>query len=453
MKPAALFNRSLQVRLPCQSLCYSRWWTRLVLSSVLATLLTPAACYAKVTLADVVALALHNSPRILKSENDLAKAQAGLAVVKDIYIPSLVAAGGVGDAYGITLNIPTIFTFSAQSLVFSFQQRAYIRAARYDVQAASLGLAETRHQVEEDATIAYITLLHAEKVATIVSEQYEIACRSVSIVQDRVDGKLDSELDLKKTRRGALQIKLSLMQAQDDVESARSNLVLITKLTQGPLELSEESIPSMPASLLTADLHKAQSTEPPGMLAAEANLRARQERAHGDSQYAWRPQISFAAQYGRVSPINDVSEFYNLHGNYNTASGGLQISFPLLDKVRKAAAKESVLDVRSAALDLEGLRADQSLGHSRLGNTLPELAAKAELAEMDLSIADDELETTSLLLHGSAGGPPLSPKEKQAALMQKCQRQLDLLDARMQLFKAEISLLTQRGEFDDWLQS
>lgn len=307
-------------------------------------------CFGQVSFTSVIALALQNSPRVKAATIDVQKAQAGLAVMKDIYIPSVTTGAGVGDAYGITLNVPTIFTVNAQSLVYSAQQHAYVRSAHDDLQASKLALDEARMQVEQDTAITYISLDNAQQVAATLAQQYDLASKLVSIVQDRVNSALDSELELLKARRGAVQIKLQQLQAADDLEATRAHLAQLTSLPLDQLMTAPESIPTLPSSASLSAMADGSFADSPGLLAAEANAKAKEERAQADAHYTWRPQISFGAQYGRISPINDVSNFYNLHGNYNTANIGIQIQLPLMDKVRKAAGHEALLTLRGRCL-------------------------------------------------------------------------------------------------------
>ncbi len=410
-------------------------------------------CFGQVSFTSVIALALQNSPRVKAATIDVQKAQAGLAVMKDIYIPSVTTGAGVGDAYGITLNVPTIFTVNAQSLVYSAQQHAYVRSAHDDLQASKLALDEARMQVEQDTAITYISLDNAQQVAATLAQQYDLASKLVSIVQDRVNSALDSELELLKARRGAVQIKLQQLQAADDLEATRAHLAQLTSLPLDQLMTAPESIPTLPSSASLSAMADGSFADSPGLLAAEANAKAKEERAQADAHYTWRPQISFGAQYGRISPINDVSNFYNLHGNYNTANIGIQIQLPLMDKVRKAAGHEALLDATRTMLDVDGLRFDQNEGRRKLQLSISELQEKAELADLDLNIAQNELQSTTIQLHASSGGTPLTPKEEQTAHMQERQKYLELLDAKLQLRKAQISLLRQTGQLASWLQS
>ncbi|HXE05716.1 MAG TPA: TolC family protein, partial [Bryobacteraceae bacterium] len=112
----------------------------------LAPIIASTSARAQVSFATAVDRAVGNSPQVRSAEADLTKAQSALSVLKDIYIPSVVVGGGLGTAYGITLGVPTIFTVSAQSLVYSPQQRSYIRSARLSIEAAQYALADARNQ-------------------------------------------------------------------------------------------------------------------------------------------------------------------------------------------------------------------------------------------------------------------------------------------------------------------
>jgi outer membrane protein TolC len=416
----------------------------------LAPIIASTSARAQVSFATAVDRAVGNSPQVRSAEADLAKAQSAISVLKDIYIPSVVVGGGLGTAYGITLGVPTIFTVSAQSLVYSPQQRSYIRSARLSIEAAQYALADARNQAAQDAANTYCALNHDQAAVKALEQQFGYALKMVSIVQDRVNAQLDTASDLKKARRDALQTRLQWMQMQDDLAAQRRQLSQVTGLPQAELIADGGSIPDLPpvaeddSSSLPAD---------PGMLAAEANQKATSLRAKGDAQYTWKPTIGFGAQYGRVSPIENVSEFYNLHGNYNSASIGVDIKFPVLDRVRAAVARQSAADAARQELDLEAQKQKQAEGRRKLTRDAEELNVKAQLAELDYGIASDELQSVLVAEHGSTAGNPVTPKEEMGARIQERQQYLGMLDAKLASEQAEIGWLRQAGQLRNWLHS
>lgn len=411
----------------------------------------PARCADPAAFARIVRLALRNSPRVRAAELDLKKAQQNLAIAKDIFIPSLVTGGGVGWSYGITLTVPTIFTVNAQSLVYSNQQRFTIRAAHAEIEAAQFALAEARQQTEEDAAITLVTLDENQSAFAALSEQQGFANKLVSVLDDRVRAGLDSELDLHKAQRGVLQMDLQRMQAEDDRASLLAHLAELTGMPASELDAAHDSIPAIPDAH-ASDLSAQSEFSTPGLRAAEATARAKMEHAKGDANYTWRPIINFAAQYGRVSPINDVSSFYNLHGNYNTANVGVIFSFPMFDRIRKDAARVSMADAMRSQIDMENQRSEEAANRLKMRRSVRLIETRAKMAELDLTIAQDELKAVGIQLHGGSGSPPLTPKEEQQAHIQERQKYIDLLDAQMQLSKARISLLRQTGQLDGWIQ-
>jgi outer membrane protein TolC len=416
---------------------------------LLCFLVWPSTGSAQLSFASAIRLSLENSPRVRAAQIDLKKAQQNLAVAKDIFVPSVVTGGGLGWTSGITLTVPTIFTVGAQSLVYSNQQRFAIRAAHADIEAAQFALEDARQQTEEDAAITCLALAQSQSVRNALEQQHDFALKLVSILEDRVHAGLDSELDLKKARRGVLQIELQQMQVEDDEISLRSHLAELTAMSFENASIDPGGIPSIPSAQTATE----PSGMPPGILAAEATQRGKLARARGDAGYTWRPIITFGAQYGRVSPINNVSSFYNLHGNYNTANIGLQFSFPMLDKVRRDAARGSLLDAARSALDVANQRAEETVNLGKMQRSIRQVEISAELAQLDYGIAQDELKSATIEQHASSGAAPLTPKEEQNAHLQERQKYLDLLNTRLQLNKAKVSLLRQTRKLDPWLHS
>src|SRR5580704_9124167 len=110
----------------------------LVASCAFALAVTPAV--AQISFTTAVDLALRNSQKVQMAEAEAAKAQAVLEQAKDVYIPTLSGGSGLGWSYGFPLGQPSVFNFTSQSLVFSFSQKDYIRAAEASLNAADLAL-------------------------------------------------------------------------------------------------------------------------------------------------------------------------------------------------------------------------------------------------------------------------------------------------------------------------
>ena len=417
-------------------------------------LLAPISASGQISFKDAVALAVKNSPRVKMAQDDCQRASAALAATRDLYVPSIVAAGGLGASTGITLTVPTIFTLSAQSLIFSYSQRDYIRSARLALESSRLALMDVRERVEEDAAITYVALDEADDKERVLADELRIATRLAEIVQQRFDAGLETQQELRQARRTMIQVKLQQLETQDQSAFFVEHLKQLTGLPVDKLSTINGSVPPDQTFASIEDSAASAVAEAPAVLSAEVSARAKLERAFGDSRYRWRPQVGFAAQYGRVSPINGVTDYYNLHGDYNTASIGLQIQLPLLDATRRAQARVSLADASHALHEADVSRAEQSEDRLRMQHSMAELGARTELAEVDLEIARDQLRSIAVqTASGGFSGVVMTPRDKQNACLQERQRYLELLGAALDLRKSQLSFMRQAGRLEDWLSS
>jgi outer membrane protein TolC len=414
-----------------------------------------ASLHAQLSFSSAIALAVQNSPRVKMAQDDLHRSIAAVSDAKDQYIPAATANGGLGKAYGITLNVPTILTLNTQSLVYNAAQRNYIRSAKDGVEAANEALADVRGQVEEDAANAYLSLDGAEQRHAALEQEHGFAARLVSIVQDRLNAGLESDLSLKQAQRTELQIRLQELTVEDQIESQRELLAQLIGLPSPGLAIAPETIPPE-ASFAAGAKPPSPHMESAALLSLEDNARARHEQAMGDSRYTLRPQLLFQAQYGRISPIDDVSSYYNLHGDYNTFEGGVVIVFPFLDKAHAARARESIAEAMHTQHEAENLRSQEIENRLGMQHTVLELSVRNSLAQVDLGIAQDQLTATLAEVQSNnadVAGRAMTPQDEQNARLQERAKMVDLLDATEQLLKAQISLMRQAGELDDWLAS
>lgn len=375
--------------------------------------------------------------------------------MRDAYIPSITGSSGLGASSGITLNVPTIFTITAQSLVFSASQRNYLRAAKYAVQSSQSALANTRTQVEADTAVAYLSLQEAQERQSAMAEEYSAAAKLRSVVEERFGAGIENRIQLKDACRTEVQIRLQQLQLEDEIASLCDDLARMTgipadRLTLEPVVLPSASLSPVPPSSSSPETDISQ------VRAASANARSKLQRAFADSRNTWMPQVSFSAQYGRISPFNNVSSYYNLNGDYNALAAGIQIQIPLLDPSRKAKARESMAEAMHAEHELENLRDQSGEDRIRSEHAAAEFAAKAELAQIDHGLAEDHLKVVAVEETATAGSnavPVATPEDELKARIQERQQYQNMLDANLDVIKAKIELLRQSGKLETWIAS
>ena len=423
----------------------------LLTACLLAACAVPSA-RAQTSLSAAVILALNSSPKVKAAADDVAKAQAALSEARAVYIPAVSVGSGLGDSFGYSPYPPTLFTFQAQSLVYSSSQPDYIRSARAGVQAAQFQLTEARQALAEDVAGTFVALDHDQKREAALNQELGFAQRLITIVQDRLDAGRDTPIDLTQAQLTAAQLREAVLHTQDEAANDRAHLAMLMGVPAGGLA-TDGLLPPLP-SFDPADL-----TPPPpspAVDAAFAQAKAKQEQAWGDARFLYRPQISLVVEYIRYASFTDsFKQIQIAEGNIspNDEVYGVQISIPLFDRVRKAKARESAADAAHAYHDAETLQASTRETASRLSRSLAELRAHAEVATLSQRLAQQQLDVITAQLNAPPveGHPLLTPKDEQSSHIAEREKYLAVLDADFQVRQAEINLLRQTGQLDAWI--
>jgi len=426
-----------------------------VAGSLVLPLLSAQAC-AQISLSSAVDLALHNDPRIKMAQADVDKARAALAESRDVFIPSMGVSGGYGSSTGVPLGVPVVFQISSQSLLFNFSQKDNVRAAEFGLRSAQLALQESHDQLAEDVVTTYLNLDHAERHQAAVSQEYEFAARLVTIVQQRLDAGQDTRTDLLKAKRTAAQIHLLKLHADDDVATLSDHLSRVVGLPGTSLTAVSSSIPELPA----VDTMPIDAGDSSGIKSAFDNARSKQELAFGAARYKYRPQVSFGANYSRISTAHtSYSTYYPAFaGNKfsdNALEVGIQIQIPLFDRAHQDRARTAAADAAHSLYEAENQKNQFLEGRFKLRRSTAELADRIEIATDDQEIAQEQLNAVLVQLtadSGNNGQPQMTPKDEQSARLQERARYVDLLDAQFELQQAQVNLMRQSGVLDEWLK-
>jgi outer membrane protein TolC len=425
---------------------------RLAISLCVVALCSVPGC-AQISFTTAIDLALRNSPRVLMAQADVVKARALLSESRDVYVPTVVAGSGLGYSYGFPVGQPSIYNFNAQSLVFNFSQRDYIRAARSGLDAANLALMDARQAVAEDAAISYLALDRDLQREIALSDENHYAIRLVSIVQDRLDAGQDNGIDLTTAKLTNAQIRLARLRDEDETETDRAHFARLIGMPEQGLTTVTSSIP--PSNAWITPVVLPGDTTNPGIQAAYANAKAKSEQAFGDARYERRPQIAFGAQYNRFATYNNYSRYY-ANFQQNNAEIGVQITLPLFDMVHRAKARESAAEAVHALRDADQQRDQFIDGRLKLKHATDELAARSEVAGLDQELAQQQLDAMLVQLqagNGNSAGRQMSPKDEQNARIAEREKYLGLLDTTLQLRQTQINLLRQTGQLEPWLKS
>lgn len=429
--------------------------TRLLRIAVACTLFAVAAvpAVAQISFTTAVDLALKNNPKVLMAQADVNKAQAALSEVRDSYVPSLAGGSGLGYSYGFPVGQPSIFNFTTHSLVFNFSQKNYIRASRFALKAATLALKDAQQAATEDVAITYISLDRDSQRQSALTEQAGDAVRLIQIIQERLDAGQDTPIDLTSAQLSAAQIRLAKLRTDDEASDDRDHLARLIGLPSQGLNIINSSIPHFTSPL--AEPAAGNQETSPAVAAAYDTAHSKRQIAFGDAHYLWRPQITFDAQYNRFAEFNNYDLYYS-HFQHNNFGVGIQITLPIFDMGQRAKARESAADASHAEHEADVARDDFLEGRQKVLHATAELAARAQVASLDQQLAEQQLQVLQVQLKtgtGSSSGPQMTPKDEQTSRIAEREKFLTMLDANFEMRKAEINLLRQTGELEDWVKS
>jgi outer membrane protein TolC len=427
-------------------------WRMGALALLAAALTSPArAETVPVSLTTVIDLALRNSTTVRLAETDLQKATALLSETKEVYIPNLVLGSSIGPpAYGFPVGEPSIYSFSSQSLLLSYSQPQYIRAARSGMQSASFALKDAREQVILEAATDYIELDTVTREMAAAMEQSSSAERMIAIEQQRNDAGVDPASELLQARLSAAELKLKRMHLGSRMGTLRQLIASLTGLPAENLDSDPTSIPEVP--VIRPDMH---SGEAPGIEASRQSATSRLFQAKGDSIATVRPQIAFGAQYNRDAAFSGYQNYYK-HFQQNNLSAGIQMTLPIFDPIHRSKKKESAAAALRATIEAEQAEHQNEEQIAMLDGTVMELDALAEVASLKQQIAQEQLKTVATQLtegNGSSTTPQLSPKAEQLAKIDERQKFVEALDAGFDLVKARLSLMRAFGHMEDWMRT
>ena len=415
--------------------------------------LAPALVSAQVSLATVVDLAQRNSNAVKMAEADVQRSQAALDQTRDAFIPNFSIGSTVGYSYGFPTGQPSVGNASMQSLVFSYSQQQYMKAARAGVEAASLRLKDAREDVTLEASSTYIELDTVQRELEATQQQKAFAASLVKIEEQRAEAGVDSELDLLAARLTAAQLELKRLHLETRAGTLAKQIANLTAMPVGAILPDSSSIPEIPAISANETPRRL-----PGIDAAGTLARSKQLQARGDD-LAWRrPQLGFGAVYNYDSTkLNNYSAYYK-NFTPNNVSFGVQITVPFFDFALRAKAKATAAEALRAKVEAEQAEQQNEVAIVTLTGNLRELDTLAEVASLKQQIANEQLKAvlTQLELGNGAGSGPgaqaqLSPKAEQLARIDERQKYMDSLDAGVDLAKARLNLLRALGHMQDWL--
>jgi outer membrane protein len=401
-----------------------------------------------------VELAIAHSTTTALAGADEQRAFSTYIQQRNLYVPQLTVGSGLGATWGYPLSLegsaPSLLNVSSQSSLLNLSQQDFIHGARMDWQSSTVQTKDQRNQAIQDTVLDYAELCKWQSQISRLQEEQESAVKSEQIVQRRVESGVDSALAGKQARLVAAQIHLRVTQAQASIDLLRERLSHLTGLPAGSIDGVSESIPALP------EIPKREEPLPqeavrtnPWLASLEAHQKAVEFRAHGEHR-ALLPTVDFAAQYALLATYNNYQDFFR-PGSFqqHNATIGVVIRFPFLNLSQHARAKAADAEAVRAREEVRVAKDRLSEETLQLQDSVEQLAAAREIADLQYQIAQSNAEAVRTRLDAGNG----SWHDLNDADLQTYDRFNALQDASFDLQKAQISLLRATGRLESWLSA
>jgi outer membrane protein TolC len=333
-----------------------------------AGLFSPVHGAAQVSLRTVVDLAQKNSSAVKIAAADVDKGRAALSETKDAVIPTIQFGTGIPvfPEVGFTGQPPSIYSFTIQSLIFSFPQKHYIDSARSGLNAAIARLKDTREEAALEASSAYLELDSVNHELEAARQQQTLAERLVEIEQQRAEAGVDPLSESLQAKLTAATLKLARLHLETRAATLAKQLATLTGLPDGSISPDHASIPEIPAVRGNMPVRTL-----PGIESARQLALSRERQAKGDKESNYYPQLSFFAQYNRnTSLLNDVNAYFAQDLPANNFASGINVSVPLLDMVNRAKSRETAAEALRARVEADQAEHQNDLQITQLTGTL-----------------------------------------------------------------------------------
>jgi outer membrane protein TolC len=417
---------------------------------LLLLLLLPTLLLAEpVTLKHAVELALKHATASSIAAADEQRAFANYRELRNNFIPQVTAGAGLGWSYGFPLSLegaaPSLFNINAQSPIYHFELKDFLRAARAETAGAALRSKDQRNQVIQDTVLSYAELQKWEQRLAGLRETEADAQKMQAAVAQRVKEGVDSELENTKARLSVARVHMRIAEAEGAADVLRERLSKLTGLPAAGIQAEADSLPALPAAS-DPDVPSKAADSNPAVQAAFEHARAQYLRARGEHKL-WMPSVDFAAQYAVLSRFNNFQNYFQ-PGSFvrNNATVGGVIRFNFLNFSQRSHAEAADAGAQKAQKQAEAARNQVSEETLRLQRTLTQLQATRDVAELEYEIALEGVAAVRTRMDaGTATLHDLDDARSQAS-----EHFITLQDVTFELQRSQITLLRSTGDLEKW---
>jgi outer membrane protein len=418
-----------------------------VLRHTLFLVLTAGLGFAEVhslTLRQAVEIALKESPDLLLARLDELKAQAGVRVARDPFVPKVYAGSGLAKTYGYPSSIegsaPSIFQARTDMALFNRPKSFEVARVRETARGATINTQSKSDEVAYQTASLFLDAQQLARNAQSLKLEVESLERRSAGVKLRVDEGRELPLEAKRIAVDLARSRQRVDGLTGDLDYVQATLAVALGYPAGDrVQTVDDDLkpPELPADEQAARELALQNNREIRRL--ESQLQAKGFELKEYQSVRW-PILDVVAQYSLFAKSN-YQDFFT-HFQRNNGQVGVSIQIPLLTgSAPKGLATQAQADIMQLRTQMNQTRNRIELDTQKSFQDVQKALTASEVAKLDLDYGREQV---SVLLAQLAEGRVNQLSVDDARLNEQ-EKWIAFYDAQHALEKAKLNLLRQTG--------
>jgi outer membrane protein TolC len=397
------------------------------------------------TLREAVARAVSESPDVVMARMDLMKAQLGVSLAKDPFVPKVIGASGAAWTTGYPTSIngspPSIFEARTDMSIFNRPQSYGVAQAKETARGSEIEITRKQEEIAYRTASLYLDAQQTMQASEAARRQVD----SLEKVEQNIRARVAEGRELEiQGKRAALNIakarqRVEVLEADQEVAERSLAVVLGYGAEDRVRTRVDERVPlgNLPESEEgAAEQAIANNKE---LRALESQMQAKNLEIRG-AKAERLPQIALVAQYNLLAKYN-FQDFFPTFQRHNGQLGAYFV-FPLLvGTSAKARISQGEADLVRMRAQVGQLRGRIGVDSRKSFQLMKRADTARNVARLDLDVTRDQLNI--LLAQYDEGRTSMADVEQ--ARFQENEKWIAYYDAQSTAERVKLDLLRQAG--------
>ena len=397
-----------------------------------------------VTLQQALEIASRQNPDVSIARLDQQRAEQGIKVARDPFVPKLYGGSGLAYTYGypnaINGNAPSLFEARTDMSIYNRPQSYQLAAARETARGSQLGTQAKGDEVAYQAADLFLSASEAARERQTISEQVPSLRQVVQAMTAGVNEGSELPLELKRARVNLAVSQQRLESTGLDQDYYEMMLAVALGYPASDRVKPVDTDVSLPAAPQTEeDATDMALRNNRDLRQMESNVLAKQLelRSYRSSRL---PQVSLVAQYALFAKHNYEGYFQKFQRN--NFQIGAAVTIPLLiGSASQGLAEQSLTDMQKIRIQMDQVRNRIIAETRRSYQQWKKAESLRDLVRMQLDLAREQM--TVYLAQNAEGRVPIGTVEQ--ARLEESDRWIDFYIAETQVKRTQLAILREMG--------